>query len=46
MGLHHSVIDLLMHRLESTGMVDEHTRSDMLRKTTQREDKRIARCAR
>ena len=46
MGLHHSVIDRLMQRLESTGMVDEHKRSDMPRKTTPREDKLIVRCAR
>jgi hypothetical protein len=34
MGVHHSVIDCLMQRLQATGMVDEHLRSDCPRKTT------------
>jgi hypothetical protein len=34
MGVHHSVIDRLMQRLQATGMVDEHLRSDCPRKTT------------
>jgi hypothetical protein len=34
MGVHHSVIDRLMQRLQATGMVDEHLRSDCPRRTT------------
>jgi len=46
MGVHHSIIDCLMHRLQATGMVDEHSQSCRARKTTPREDRLIARCAR
>ena len=46
MGVHHSVIDCLMQRLQATGMVDEHPRSGRPRKTTPREDTIIVRCTR
>ena len=46
MGIHHSVIDRLMQRLQATVMVDERPRFDRSRKTTPREDRLIARCAR
>ena len=46
MGVHHSVIDCLMHCLQATGIVDEHPRSDRAQKTTPREDRLKARCAR
>ena len=38
MGVHYSVIDRLMQRLQVTGMVDERPRSGMPPKTTPRED--------
>lgn len=41
MVVHHSVIDCLMQRL-----VNERPRSDISRRTTPREDKLIAQCAR
>jgi len=46
MGVHHSVIDRLMQRLEATGMVDERPRYSRRRKTAPIEDRLISWCAR
>ena len=46
MGVHHSVIDCLIQRVQATGMINEPPRSDRPRKTTHREDRLIAQCAR
>jgi len=45
-GVHASVIDCLMQRLQATGMVDERPQSGRPRKTTYREDMLIVRYAR
>ena len=39
MGVHHSVIDCLMHRLQTTGMVDEQPLPGRPCKTKPREDR-------
>ena len=46
MGVHHSVIDRLMGRLQANGMVDERLYCGWPSTTTPREDKLIAWCAR
>lgn len=46
MGIHHCVIDLHMQGLKATGMIDECPQSGSPRKTTPREDRLIAQCAR
>jgi len=45
MWVHHSVIDRIMQRLVSTGMVDERPRSGRPLKSTPREDRLTARRA-
>jgi len=44
MGVHHSVIDRLMHLLPVIEIVDERPRSGRPRKNTPREDRLIVRC--
>jgi transposase len=46
MGVYHSVIDLLLQGQQATGMIDEYPQSGSPRKTTPREDRLIACCAR
>ena len=46
MGIHHSVTDGLMKRLQANGMVDEGPRSGRHLKTTHREERLIAGSAR
>jgi len=46
MGIHHSVTDGLMKRLQANGMVDEGPRSGRPLKTTHREERLIAGSAR